>query len=301
MSKRAKIIASISAVVVLLIVGIFSYRSYTNISVKDSNPTVSSKRKVADAKTNNKNTKSKKNDSNIFLQDQNNPDRIIAIHPFGSDGVYQYRQSADGTLYPEYKFFDGSYSLNSKGLKVSPYQNSKQTRSFDFSKRGNNYFENGSNNKYHEIAVNQTSTGSNASKAPKNTNSDNDSNSAFLNGKRITSENETDFRKKIYNSTSDLSDPSRDPNKPQSAQYHSAWVHRDNGDFINPKVKLYMGFHFNAFNVADYNPQKLQERPENKDKVMYYKNNNQTVVSPEEAQENSQFTNDATNGDRNYF
>ncbi|WP_125770243.1 hypothetical protein [Companilactobacillus furfuricola] len=80
------------------------------------------------------NNSQKTNDNSIFLQSSDNPDRIIAINPYGSKGVYQYRQQANGDIYPEYKYFNGSTKKAGKNLHVIPTSNATKNNSMSFTK-----------------------------------------------------------------------------------------------------------------------------------------------------------------------
>ncbi|MQS53017.1 hypothetical protein [Companilactobacillus mishanensis] len=138
MHKHIKLIVSLAVIFVAVVFGIVytAYNSYqdTNISPSENN----SKKDAAKADTSSKPYKKKasaKSDENIFFQDKQNPDRVLAIHPFGSKGVYEFRKQANGNLYPEHKFFDGTVSKDKNGnITVTPDNGEKSARSISVSK-----------------------------------------------------------------------------------------------------------------------------------------------------------------------
>jgi hypothetical protein len=129
--KRVQIGIGILVATIALIALYFSYRSYTQIDVNKKDASSTS---VTTAKSASKKAKSQKN---IFLQNKQDPDRIIGIHPNGSDGVYQYRKQANGTIYPEYKFFDGNVSANGNKLNVAPNNSERASQKMSYVSTGN--------------------------------------------------------------------------------------------------------------------------------------------------------------------
>ncbi|MFD1470865.1 hypothetical protein [Companilactobacillus mishanensis] len=132
MKKHFKLIISIAIIVSAVIFGIIysAYNSYSDTNIKTTENNINKHNDKADAsiKTNSNRKKTKSND-NIFLQDKQNPDRILAIHPFGTKGVYEFRKQANGNIYPEHKFFDGKISKSNSGnISVTPNKSNNGAR-----------------------------------------------------------------------------------------------------------------------------------------------------------------------------
>lgn len=275
MSKKAKIITAITTVVAVFLIGFFSYQSYTHTSVKQSEPSVESNSPKASSKDK-KTDKSKKDDSRIFLQDQNNPDRVIGIHPQGTNGVYQYRKQSNGNLYPEYKFFNGEISRNKNQLTVKPTSN------------------NSANSFSYKIGKDGTYTDANSNETYVKLNDVNDS-----------SENYDD----IYHGKDhgvitvgdDYANPSHDQNDYQKTPIDSQYFRLNNNDYIAPHNRWYHGFHFNTFDVDSYDPSDIIYNDANLDKVMYWKNNGQTHLSQDELAEDYYFNLAMKKGEQHNF
>jgi hypothetical protein len=102
--------------------------------------------------------KSKKsvNQKNVFLQDSKNPDRIIAVNPYGTKGVYLYRKAADGSIYPEQKFFDGTIYTTNNGITISPSNSNSSSSKFNLERDKNgNLIDNDSGTKYKTLIIKQ--------------------------------------------------------------------------------------------------------------------------------------------------
>ncbi|AKP67896.1 hypothetical protein [Companilactobacillus ginsenosidimutans] len=290
MSRRAKIITLITTVAVLL-VAFFSYQSYTHISVKDSEPSVSKKAKpVQNVKANNKKKAQKKDDNSIFLQDTNSPDRIIAIHPNGSKGIYQYRKQANGTIYPEFKFFNGDAKYSNGNLFVNP--NAKnQSESFNFkTDKSGNYVETNSKRKYQEINTSsQQSKNQENSSTPSSTTAKAKYNGFVAPGAKYA----------VINDVSRLSDPSNDGQNPTYLVAKANYVRIGNGDFVNFYDRDYYGDKINTFNT-NTDVYDVFRNPSNVNKVMFWENNGVRDLSPDELNETTYFNQAMRAGHYNY-
>lgn len=136
---KLKIIGA-TVILVAVIFGVIFFginQNFDNNDIETANkPTakVSASKKTDNQKTN----KSRKApDKSLYLQDTEKPDRILAIHPHGTDGVYQYRKSADGSIYPEQEFFKGNVSLKGNNISVQPTDNQSSAKGFNLKKKSN--------------------------------------------------------------------------------------------------------------------------------------------------------------------
>ncbi|WP_125709859.1 hypothetical protein [Companilactobacillus zhongbaensis] len=256
-------------VIVVLLAAYTSYKSYTNIGVGGDDPKVET--------TNTKSTKSQKSpkkdhkgpnkkDSNIFLQDTKNPDRIIAIHPYGSDGVYLYRTQANGAVYPEYKYFNASLQQSNTRLAVQPIGNSIDTQSMTFIKNQNGlYVDNNTGKTYTQL---------------NNHENDKDYNTLDI----------RNHNKDVLNNTSD---PTHDETTNDSSkndlrtQHH--YIILKNGNYYDQFLGTFYGKYPQNYTYDELlqdGSQYIDHSQTPSDDVMYYKDNNQTHVTNSEVDEN---------------
>jgi hypothetical protein len=147
MTKKTKYATytAVGAFLLIFLISVISFNNYNNSGVMN---TSEQKEGISIASSKN----NSKNKTNLFLQDKNNPDHILAINPYGSDGVYQYRKQANGDIYPEYKFFDGHLSTKKSNLRVSS-TSGEVSKSITLKKSGNGDYQSNSGNKYRELSV----------------------------------------------------------------------------------------------------------------------------------------------------
>ncbi|MQS89829.1 hypothetical protein [Companilactobacillus mishanensis] len=247
----------------------------SNIDVS-SNNTKHSKKKTNKNKTN-----------NIFLQDNKNPDRIIAINPFGKHGVYQYRQQANGNIYPEYKYFDSKTSFKNGNIRVTPTSKNSKAKSFNFYGKSNKQVKDkASGDTFTVLDNNDLTTNDDDTSAANASNTDNIPIDQRDYMKHV-SRNNIQFKdddtymdqvKKVV--SADLSDPSDSSSSNSKEATFSGIVHLKNGDFIDVNRRVYYGYHFNDFDVKNFTPYKyMYTESHNPNDIMYYRNNNQTNVT----------------------
>lgn len=302
MKKYRRLIIIIGGfVTIILLASYFSFKSYTNIGVNDNSQVASSSNKPA--KNNNKkqaNNSKKNNDKSIFLQNSDNPDRIIAINPYGSKGVYQYRKQANGDIYPEYKYFNGSAKKSDNSLNVVPTSNSNKQSSMNFTKNGNGiYVDKESGQSYNALT---TTTSNQTDKKPRQL--DPMYSDMYLddNGKIWGANSFTELNHKILDKSSD---PELNDKSDSSVLRHSPahyYIPLANGQYFdisslniyggntktnNPVKSLQIYHDPDKYAVPNY-----QEKVKNS--MMSYTQNNQTHVSQDEIDENVAWT-DSTN------
>lgn len=253
-SRRYLIIGAI--VCIALIAGYFSYQSYSNISVNHQTTTSEHAKPDHKATASKKTSKKDPNDENIFLVDQKNPDRIIAINPGGSKGIYQYRKQSDGMIYPEFKFFNGSISYNKNGIEIVPDSKSTSNDPFRFTKTSDGAYIDKSAQVYYKMYdgfQNTTHTADSSGLDP---------NSALL----------------------DPSDPSATENNPSPFSPKSLmYLFRlSNGDLYQPYTGLYYGKNWKSFNVSTFNSKDKSQLWDTSSDIMYYKQNESTALSSQE-------------------
>lgn len=124
---------ALAVILVAIVFGIIIFAVHQNFDDTDIKSTDKATDKVSASKKDNSNKNSKK--KSIYLQDTEKPDRILAIHPHGTDGIYQYRKSSDGSLYPEQKFFQGDVSLKGDSISVKPDDKQSSAKGFNFKKQ----------------------------------------------------------------------------------------------------------------------------------------------------------------------
>lgn len=271
-------------VIVVLLAAYTSYKSYTNIGVGGDDPKVET--------TNTKSTKNQKSpkkdhkrpnkkDSNIFLQDTKNPDRIIAIHPYGSDGVYLFRKQADNTLYPEYKYFNGKSDAKGNKLTVVSNKKSNSQTNFNFSiDKNGSYQEKSTGQEYHQIPV--TADSSQNSKPDMNKNNK----SLYINGdEMIPGES---FKEYLARISPYISNPTHNSSSnTTNIDYHD-YIKLKDGNYFDTVYKKLYGSTSDKINLTDFynNPQNYIDSNFNiKDDVMYYKQNGQTQVGDDSTNE----------------
>ncbi|AKP67615.1 hypothetical protein [Companilactobacillus ginsenosidimutans] len=262
MSNRSKTLISIGSIIVIILIGYFSYQSYSNISVKNSNPAVSqksktNKKKIADAETTKKRGRKDTND-NVFLQDKNNPDRIIAIHPFGSNGVYQYRRQSNGNLYPEFKFFDAKISRKVGQLKVHSTGDNAKSFNYKTDSKGN----------YIDVTTGKVMT-------PLEINKHHSNRGDIMTAHTSNNSNKGSI---VYQ---DSSNPQGD-HIDNSHPYFTGLVHLANGDFIDTRYSEYLGNNYNPKYNSKYADKSIVYDDNHINDVMYYAQNDTTDVSNED-------------------
>lgn len=268
-------------IIIALIASYFSFKSYTNIGVNDNSEVTTSNNQSA--KKHNKkqaNNSPKTNDNSIFLQSSDNPDRIIAINPYGSKGIYQYRQQANGDIYPEYKYFNGSYKKSKSSINVSPLMNNKRKTSLVFKNTGSNkYKDTKSNENFTEL----NKIGKDKVQIPLNTN-DGDSVENQIakrpaSKKYLTSVKNTDTPISFYARVGQhVSDPSQ-YKFDKNVQPYGSYYHLSDGSFIVIPYRRYVGHNFQSFDVEKYNNSDPLRHEDSINDAMYYRQNNVTTVS----------------------
>lgn len=287
-------------IIIALITSYFSFKSYTNIGVNDNSEVTTSNHNSA--KKHNKkhaNNSQKTNDNSIFLQSSDNPDRIIAINPYGSKGIYQYRKLANGDIYPEYKYFNGSAKKAGKNLKVIPTSHSTKKNSMNFTKNDDGvYVDKKSGQTYNALT---TTSGQNHKKpdtvAPMYSDMYLDDDGKFFGADSFSDLNHKILDKAI--------DPTLNDQTDSSAIHHSGahyYIPLANGKYFDiPTLNIYGG------NTNKVNPQEVLQvyydpktyavpnyQEKVRDSMMSYTQNGQTHVSQAEIDENVAWT-DTTN------
>lgn len=264
--------------VVVALAAFFAQQSYSNIGVQD-NPKVTTKN--VDKTPKNRQSKSKKHhskkrnndskkDQNILLQDANNPDRVIAIHPYDSNGIYQYRAQANGSLYPEYKYFNGNVVRQGNKLIVTPVNNASSKKSFTFVK--------GNDGTYREANSGQTYRPMNTSEP---TNSSND---------HLTAQDPiSGVMKDVLDNTSN---PTQNANGTATGKNEfRVPFPLSNGSYFDMVNKFFYGPNSEDLNMTEFknNPSKYLNEDSPADymanEMMYYKQNYQTEISQKEIDE----------------
>jgi hypothetical protein len=274
-------------VVIILLAAFFAVQNYSNIGVQDSpKVTTSKKSKPAETKKNKSESskKSAKSDQNIFLQDENDPDRVIAIHPYGSNGVYQYRSQANGSIYPEYKLFNGTVSTSGDKISVTPLGNKQNNAGFTFKKdKSGVYHEAGSGQTYQPITIKPANPSNKPTNVPTPQTPPNG-------GQTLVGEDPyTGVIKYILdNSSNPTQDASSTVNK--GGQFHSFFPFKNGAyfDFIN---KIFYGPNSENMTMTDLrdNPSEYFDgdvMTQLQNNVMYYRQNNTTTVTNDDVQEN---------------
>ncbi len=297
MKKRTQHFTIAGAIVaVILLIGFISYKSYSNIGVGDGdNPSVESskvgQKKVS--KNNAKSTKQKKGKNALFLQDTKNPDRVLAINPSGSDGVYQYRRQANGNLYPEYKFYSGSAKIVDNKLIITPYHGQKNMTpySFEINKNGN-YTELSSGKKLTVLNVNSTiensdNLNSTLSSRPGISKAATIQHNTFVNNSRtnmkkngITSS--TTFSEITSFISNNYSEPSSRTTGNITSSPKIPFIHLNNGDFLIPATNHYLGNNASSFDYGNYSYNYYKNdynHSQNVSDIMYYRDNESTEVT----------------------
>lgn len=278
--KWALIISGI--IIVLCISSFFIFKSYSNDTIQNNGNDKTSVSKASDRPK-----KSSKNKGGIFLQDSNNPDDIIAINPYGSKGIYKYRQNSKGKLYPEFKFYDGKLSSTKEGLSFIPNNSRNGVSPYSFTRNNaGNYIDNDSHKSYQKLDTVEVPQKND--ETPKyytlpNYNSSN---------KRTSQSVKTydDYKHEILGYGNQ---PSYDLDlNDDSIKYKNGFIHLDNGDFLYPGVRGYLGYHFDSFDTTNFDATSYEHMPSNEDKVMYYKQNEQTTLSNNEVTYNADWVKD---------
>lgn len=273
MHKRIKLMGIFGGIIVIIAVAIFfSYQSYSNISLSNDSQMTPNK---TDKNNKTASKKTSKN-NNIFLQDKDNPDRIIAIHPYGSNGVYQYRSQANGNLYPEYKYFNGQVSSKNNKLAVSPLKNTS-AKSFSFKKNSDGSYHNTNNgHNYQKLA---TTRNDHDGLSVDDSSNDSVSDNTIEDG---LNEILKDRSNPTYgNDTIDVSQ--------EALQNYRHYIKLKNGDYYDANSDFFYGPNSEKFTTDDFknNPDAYADPDYHiEDSMMYYKNNNQTHVTNEEINEN---------------
>lgn len=283
-------------VIVVLFAAYVSYKSYSNIGVGDDPKVETTEKAPAQHKQNVKKNAKKDNhpgskpdkkDSNIFLQDTKNPDRIIAIHPYGSKGIYLYRKQANGSIYPEYKYFNGDTSLSHGRLIIKPTSKKSDQSSFDFDVHKDGTLEETSSDKNYQPVPIKTSNGFNNQQGQK-------SNSTpmmmTINGEQILVKQSDTLPKYLNRISKYLSNPTQDNNSAVSYVPLNAhdFIKLKDGNYYDTQFKKIYGANSKEINLKDFynNPQKYIDQTYNiKDDVMYYKQNGQTQVGEDSTNE----------------
>ncbi|AKP67612.1 hypothetical protein [Companilactobacillus ginsenosidimutans] len=258
MSKSAKIGLISFLLILAVFAGYFSYTSYSTTSVNHTSKTSQSNTSTANANTFHKPKKSKIHENEFFV-DTNKPDRIIAVNPHGSKGVYQYRQQADGKIYPEFKFFNGSLQQVGGKLIVSPTNSKSPSESFVYEKQPDgNYKEQHTNEtymKYDGFAEN---------------------NKPHKNGSA--------YQDTINEALDNPSDPSHGANNTEPFKTDDKYIsyRLKNGDYYQPFTGTYYGKNWATFDYASFDPNDKSKLSDNSNRVMSYKQNNVTELSEDE-------------------
>lgn len=274
-------------VIVVLLAAYASYKSYTNIGVGDD-PKVQTSVKtptVHKQKTDSRPHKPRKKDSNIFLQDTNNPDRIIAINPYGSDGVYLYRKQANGDIYPEYKYFNGKTNISGNKLTVSSKEASSKNSNFSFELSNNGtYRDTNTGDHYQPIAAGKDQNSRPASKP------------LYINGQQMRP-NET-IAEFVTRASKYASNPSYDASSDvaYNDNYHD-FIKLKNNNYYDTIFKKIYGENASQVDLNDFSNHPEKYVDPNFDitqDAMYYKQNGQTQVSDDSAEEYYQWEHQIT-------
>jgi hypothetical protein len=279
-SSHKKWFIILISIIALVLVFYFSYTSHVNTTVNNNNSRIHTDSSTnLNKKKNNKKNQSKKSKSNIFLQDSNTPDRIIAINPFGTKGIYQYRKQSNGDIYPEFKIFNGKIYQQGNTMKIIP-SNSKNGKPIILnSNKNGTYKDSNSNDSYNIIKVNNNNdaskdhSNSNQNTAKATNTSNNDHNN---NWKMDGSESYQEYYGKISNN---FSDPSKSSTAPRKYYQYNMVVDPNNYGLIDTSDNSYWGNNYDQFDVNSYNRDDLLFRAENKEDVMSYRQNNTSSVS----------------------
>lgn len=273
-------------VIVVLLAAYTSYKSYTNIGVGGDDPKVETTNKTTINNHHKKNISNKKN-SNIFLQDAQHPDRILAINPNGSNGVYLYRMQSDGTLYPEYQYFNGQTKVSEDSI-VTTSNNAKTNNSFKLKKtnHSNDVYQDSDSGEIYNALVSPTVNQKIDNMLSKT------NNPLFLTVKKGTNESNWNYLLRVAKYKSDPS--STDGKKNRGLFIQHSYQRLKNGNYYDAMLKQIYGNQPNNVSLSQFykNPSKYIDNSFDITKdVMYYKQNNQTIVSNDSIKENTEWTN----------
>ncbi|WP_125771457.1 hypothetical protein [Companilactobacillus furfuricola] len=276
-------------VIIVLLAAYTSYKSYTNIGVGGDDPKVET--------TNTKSNKSQKSpkkdrkgpnkkDSNIFLQDAQHPDRILAINPNGTNGVYLYRMQSDGTIYPEYQYFNGQTKISKNSIH-SISSGAKKNGEFNLKKTdtSNGEYQDADSGKVYN-ALNYPTLNQKFDNMLSKTN-----NPIYLSVKKKANESNFDYLLRVTKYKSDPS--SSDGQKNSGLFFQHSYQRLKNGNYYDTKSKMIYGNQPNDISLSQFykNPSKYIDNSFDITKdVMYYKQNDQTEVSNDSINENTQWT-----------
>lgn len=282
-------------VIVVLLAAYTSYKSYTNIGVGGDDPKVETTNKTTMNNHHKKNISNKKN-SNIFLQDAQHPDRILAINPNGANGVYLYRMQSDGTIYPEYQYFNGQTKVSKKSISVIPNStNNAQTLTFTNSLDTNGkgeYRDTKSGKTYNALFLTNFSDGL-LSKAISKT-----KDPFYLTVKKRANESNLDF---LLRASKYRPNPSSTDNQMSGYSiYQHHYEKLINGNYYDSMQKKIYGNNPNSISLSQFykNPSRYVDKTFDITKdVMYYKQNRQCDVTYDSINENMQWS-EVNNGDK---
>jgi hypothetical protein len=252
MSKRAKWVAGILTFVAVMVITVtfVANKNHTDSEIDQQNdPKV-----TVSAGTTKKSSKADSDNKNLFLQEKANPDRYLAVHPFGSTGVYEFRKNSNGDLYPEHKFFNGTVSQKDGKLLISPINSDEKAKPFSLKENGKGGFTNtDSGEDYGNIKVIESNKNDQLH---------------YSKGTIVTSNSQP-----VY--SADYDGPVPEPS-------HDSTYEVDYQQFYNPYTKIYYGagdawktFDQSTFDSKDH---------DNPDSIMHWKINRTT--SPEQAAAN---------------
>lgn len=230
---------------------------YNNTDVKKSD-NQEKKNKVTAAS---KKGESDKTIKDIYLQEKQNPDRVLAINPENTNSIYQYRKDQSGKLYPENKFFSGKTNRRNNILTVSPNDGS-DAKKINLKINSDNSIEDmSSKEKYKNISKKSLLPSQN-----KNPEADH--------LKTTTSKGQPQIDPKFY-------DPNAEPDGPNVA-YEVGYR-----QFYNPITHMYYG---DGDEYKTYDPKSLNiDDYRDSNDVMSAVSNSQTSISDERIQELKDF------------
>jgi hypothetical protein len=286
MRKRTKLFAIIGGFIVVILFAVFvGYQNYSNIGVNDNSNISTTNHNKSKTNKHLSTSKPSKKDSNIYLQSKDNPDRILAIHPYGSNGIYQYRAQSKNYLYPEYEYFKGYTSITNRGINVIPFDKSEKYSSFYLNKTKNGEYKDSQSGETYE----STFKSQNSQDHSENTSSFDIVNNNFSawNKKVLEKDsqpvNDTSFQKGLTTSM-------HIPIRLKNGDYYDLLTYKIYGNStinIDPKE-----FEENNGEYIDSNQlfsMAIDKNNPNYDKMMYYKQNNVTEVSNDEINENIEY------------